>query len=162
MRLRQKDHDFAVSRKLFLQASHRPDFQDSITFRTSIAYIAAEIKANLDKTMFQEAAATALDVKATLPGAKYFLLCEWLDMTPINTSTTTIDGVIILRKAKRIPSNMRAQFNTVSGRQQHRAVFIQHLQSHPLAPEMFTHFLNHIKRMIGGATEDDIVKRGYF
>lgn len=162
MRLRQKDHDFAISRKLFLQASHRPDFQDSITSQTSIAYIAAEIKTNLDKTMFQEAAATALDVKTTLPGAKYFLLCEWLDMTPINTSTTAIDEVIILRKAKRLPSNIRARFNTASGRQQHRAVFIQHLQSHPLAPEMFTHFLNHIKRMIGSGTKDDIVERGYF
>jgi len=162
MRLRQKDHDFAISRKLFLQASHRPDFKGSVTSETSVAYIAAEIKTNLDKTMFQEAAATALDVKTTLPGAKYFLLCEWLDMTPINASTTAIDEVIILRKAKRLPSSTRAHFNTARGRQQHRAAFIQHLQSHPLAPEMFAHFLGHIKRMISTGTEADIVKRGYF
>lgn len=50
---------------------------------TNIAYLACECKTNLDKTMFQEASATALDLKSTVPSAKYLLLCEWLDMTPI-------------------------------------------------------------------------------
>lgn len=53
---------------------------------THIAYVAAECKTNLDKTMFQEAAATALDVKSAVPGANYYLLCEWLDIwNPIHS-----------------------------------------------------------------------------
>lgn len=69
MHLREKDHDFAISRHLFIQTSHQPNFQEVVTAETHIAYVAAECKTNLDKTMFQEAAATALDVKTAIPGA---------------------------------------------------------------------------------------------
>ena len=103
MQVRTKDHDFAISRRLFIRSSHQRDFQNSVTKETNIAYVAAECKTNLDKTMFQEAAATALDVKLAVPGARYFLLCEWLDMLPINTNTTAIDEILILRRAKRLP-----------------------------------------------------------
>ena len=162
LQLREKDHDFAISRKLFIQTSHQPDFRENVTAETYIAYVAAECKTNLDKTMFQEAAATALDVKAAVPGARYYLLCEWLDMTPINTSATAIDEIIILRKAKRLPSNVRAHFNTVAGRQRHRATFIEHLESHSLAIETFARFLDHIRKMIGDGEEGDVLARGYF
>ena len=50
--------------------------------------------------MFQEAAATALDIKTAIPGAAYYLLCEWLDMTPISTSTTAVDEIIILTQSE--------------------------------------------------------------
>ena len=63
MQVRTKDHDFAISRRLFIRSSHQRDFQNSVTKETNTAYVAAECKTNLDKTMFQEAAATALDVK---------------------------------------------------------------------------------------------------
>ena len=52
--------------------------------------------------MFQEACATAHDVKAAVSGASYYLLCEWLDMTPLSTAPTDIDEILLLRKAKRI------------------------------------------------------------
>jgi len=162
MRLREKDHDFAISRKLFIQTSYRPDFRENITAETYIAYVAAECKTNLDKTMFQEAAATAMDVKTAVPGAKYYLLCEWLDMTPINTSTTAIDEIIILRKAKRLSSNIRARFNTRAGRRENRTRFVEHLESHPFSVETFTRFLNHIRKMIGDAEDEDVLARGYF
>ena len=162
LQLREKDHDFAISRKLFIQTSHQPDFRENVTAETYIAYVAAECKTNLDKTMFQEAAATALDVKTAVPGARYYLLCEWLDMTPINTSTTAIDEIIILRKAKRLPSNVRSHFNTVAGRQRNRATFIEHLESHSLAIETFARFLDHIRKMIGNSEEGDVLARGYF
>lgn len=106
MIIRSKDQDFAIARRLFVRASHQPDFLDAVTEETSIAYVASEIKTNLDKTMFQEGAAMALDVKTVAPGARYYLLCEWLDMTPISTVTTAIDEVIILRRAKRLASNV--------------------------------------------------------
>jgi hypothetical protein len=60
MQIREKDQDFAISKKLFIRASHFPDFKEAITSETHIAYVAAECKTNLDKTMFQEAAATAM------------------------------------------------------------------------------------------------------
>jgi hypothetical protein len=162
MQLRQKDHDFAIAQRLFIQTSHQPDFQEKLTAETHITYIAAECKTNLDKTMFQEAAATALDVKTAVPAARYYLLCEWLDMTPINTSTTAIDEIIVLRKAKRLPSSVRAKFNTASGRQKNRATYVEHLASHPFSSEAFSRFLNHIQSMISKVEEEDVLSRGYF
>lgn len=162
MKIRTKDHDFAISRKLFLRASHQVDFQESITTQTHIAYVAAECKTNLDKTMFQEAAATALDVKRAVPGAKYYLLCEWLDMTPISTSTTAIDEIIILRKAKRLSSNVRAKFNTVKGRKDNRELFRAHLEAHPFSLDSFARFVGHIQELIKSENEDNILDRGYF
>ncbi len=161
MTIRAKNHDFAISRKLFISSSHEPDFQESVTRETNIAYITAECKTNLDKTMFQEASATALDVKTTVPGAKYYLLAEWLDMVPISTSTTAIDEIIILRKARRLNSSIRSRFSTVKGRQQSRETFAQHLQSHPFSVETFSRFLYHIRSLIEDASEDDILSQGY-
>lgn len=162
LQLRKKDHDFAISRRLFIQTSHQPDFRENVTAATHLAYVAAECKTNLDKTMFQEAAATALDVKTAVPGARYYLLCEWLDMTPINTSTTAIDEIIILRKAKRLPSNVRGQFDTVAGRQENRPRFIEYLESHPFSEDTFKRFLDHIRNLISDAEEDNVLARGFF
>jgi hypothetical protein len=47
--------------------------------------VVSECKTNLDKTMFQGACATAHDVKSSVSGARYYLLAEWLDMTPVST-----------------------------------------------------------------------------
>ena len=80
MAIRSKDHDFALARPLFIKASHHDDFRHPREARTHLAYVAAEIKTNLDKTMFREASATAYDLKLALPSSRYFLLCEWLDM----------------------------------------------------------------------------------
>lgn len=162
MRIREKNQDFAISRKLFIRTSHQPDFEQAVTRETHIVYVAAECKTNLDKTMFQEAAATALDVKVVVPAAKYYLLCEWLDMTPINTSTTAIDEILILRKAKRLPSNVRQAFNTVEGRRQNREFFVEYLKSNPLSEETFSRFLTHIRDLINDDAELDVLDRGYF
>ncbi|CRF50642.1 hypothetical protein HHE06_04830 [Helicobacter heilmannii] len=48
-------------------------------------------------------------------GAKYYLLCDFLDMTPINTATTDIDEILITRKAKRISSNVRKKYKPMRG-----------------------------------------------
>jgi hypothetical protein len=163
MQIREKDQDFAISKKLFIRASHFPDFKEAITKETHIAYVAAECKTNLDKTMFQEAAATAIDVKIAVPTAKYYLLCEWLDMTPISTRTTAIDEVIVLRKAKRLSSNIRKEFDTFEGRQRKKAFFEGYLKSHPFTEETFSRFLTHICNLIGiNNNEKEVLTRGYF
>ena len=162
MTIRSKAQDFAISRKLYLSASHHPDFQDSVTSETNIAYVATEIKTNLDKTMFQEATATALDVKSVAPATRYYLLCEWLDMTPISTTNTAIDEIIILRRAKRISSNVRSAFSTVEGRRRNRSSYIGYLTEHPLDSEPFLRYISHIRRLISDETEETVLARGFF
>ena len=164
MTVRSKDHDFAMARPLFLKASHHDNFSKSREAKTHLAYVAAEIKTNLDKTMFQEASATAYDLKLALPNSRYFLLCEWLDMTPISTAVTAIEEVIILRKARRLSSDVRRHFSTAVGRVTHRETFKQYLTEHPLDPDAFRRFLSHVKRLFGDGDENeqDTLARGWF
>ena len=161
---RTKDHDFALSRPLFLKSSHSPDYSNAAEARTGLAYLAAEIKSNLDKTMFQEASATARDLILALPNSKYLLLCEWLDMTPINASVTAIEEVIVLRKARRLGADVRRSFSSVQGRAANRAKLQAHLTQNPLAASSFRRFLWHVDRMLGDSDEDetDVLSRGWF
>lgn len=162
LRIRQKSQDFVISRPLFVKASYRDDFANAIIAKSNLAYVAAECKTNLDKTMFQEAAATALDLKVAIPSAKYFLLCEWLDMTPISSSLTAIDEIIILRKAKRISSNIRSHFAIVEGRKKHRGYFEQYLLAHPFHEDTLRRFANHIKTLTVDTSEDEALEQGHF
>ena len=164
MTVRSKDHDFALARPLFIKASHREDFRESREESTYLAYVAAEIKTNLDKTMFQEASATAYDLKLALPYSRYFLLCEWLDMEPVSTAITAIEEVIVLRRAKRLSANIRQYFSTAVGRIENRDVFERHLTEHPLSTEAFRRFLDHVERLLddGSENERDILDRGWF
>ena len=58
--------------------------------------------------MFQEAVTTAGELKRVSLGSRYILLCEWLDMTPVNTKLTAMDEVIVLRRTKRLTSSTAA------------------------------------------------------
>lgn len=162
--IRAKDQDFAVNKPLYLRASHSPDFSDAIERTTCIAYVATECKTNLDKTMFQEACATAHDTKIAVSGAKYYLLCEWLDMTPLSTAPTDIDEVIILRKARRLSANIRKDFNASAKRKLRRADYLKHLNANPLQPEMFKRFLTHIGQLLNNEApiEKNVLELGYF
>lgn len=164
MAIRAKDQDFAMARPLFLKASHSRDFEDALETKTHLAYVAAETKTNLDKTMFQEAAATAHDLKLALPNSRYFLLCEWLDMKPISTSVTSIEEVIILRKAKRLSANFRQNFASAAGRTTARDQFERFLSEHPFAPDAFQRFLSQVEPLLGRTTEDEDIAldRGWF
>ena len=164
MTARAKDHDFAVARPLFLQASHHEDFTNARSESTHLAHIAAEIKTNLDKTMFQEASATARDLKLSIPSSRYFLLCEWLDMTPINTNLTEIEEVIVLRKARRLGKDLRGQFSTATGRVNNRKAFEQYLNQNPFDSSMFERFLSHVERLLGRGEKNgqDALERGWF
>lgn len=164
MTVRSKDHDFAVFRSLFIKTSHWKDFRESREEDTHLAYVAAEIKTNLDKTMFQEASATAYDLKLALPHSRYFLLCEWLDMEPVSTAVTAIEEVIVLRKARRLPANVRQRFSTATGRVENRNAFERHLAEHPFSQEAFHRFLDHVERLLddGRENEQSILDRGWF
>ena len=160
--LKQKNQDFAISRPLFLKSSHYDSFEKSVIQKTNIAYLACECKTNLDKTMFQEASATALDLKSTVPTAKYILLCEWLDMTPISSSTTAIDEIIILRKAKRIGAGERQNYSTVADRVVKSKEYKGFIYSHPFISDTFMRLIEHINSLINDIEENEILDRGYF
>jgi DNA modification methylase len=166
LNIKTKDQDFSMSRKLYLKSSYSQRFESECTneITTHIGYILAELKTNLDKTMFQEASATAHDVKLAVTGAKYYLLCDFLDMKPISTATTDIDEILILRKAKRINSNIRSKFSTYKGRQELRQNYIEYLCKNPYSVDMFTRLVEHIFSQLTNEEliEEDILNIGYF
>ena len=164
LNIRTKDQDFAISKPLYLKASHSPNFEESIEETTHLAYIAAECKTNLDKTMFQEASATARDLKIAIPRAKYFLLCEWLDMKPVSSSTTYIDKVLLLRKARRISANVRESFSTFKGRQEAKPYYLDYLNNNPYRVEIFEMFIGYIRQLLKNEPLDEqtVLERGYF
>jgi len=116
---------------VFERLSDKFEAAETETKATTITYFAAECKTNLDKTMFQEACATARDTKFAVAGARYYLLVEWFDMTPLSTGATDIDEIIILRKAKRLSSNIRREFATSAGRKARRKEYVDHLNAAP-------------------------------
>ena len=164
MVVRSKDHDFALARPLFIKTSYQEDFREFQEESTHLAYVAVEIKTNLDKTMFQEASATAHDLKLALPRSRYFLLCEWLDMKPVSTAITAIEEVIVARKAKRLPADVRRDFSTAAGRIRNRDAFKRHLAEHPFSPEAFRRFVDRVAPLLGDSSvnERDILERGWF
>jgi hypothetical protein len=164
MAIKIKNQDFSIAKPLYIRASHDAAFADSITQKTFLGYIAAECKTNLDKTMFQEAFATAHDTKQAVAGARYYLLCEWLDMAPQSTAPTDIDEIIILRKAKRMNSNIRANFSTVAGRAMHRASYVAFLGANPFRTEMFARFISHVRELIRNEQPEErsVLTSGYF
>jgi hypothetical protein len=160
--LKQKEQDFAISRSIYLKSSHYSSFEKSITRESHIAYLTCECKTNLDKTMFQEASATALDLKSTVPTAKYILLSEWLDMSPISSSTTAIDEIIILRKAKRIGAEEKQNYSSSIERISKIETYRAFLLSHPFANNTFLRFIEHVASLINDIKENEILNRGYF
>ncbi len=114
--------------------------------------------------MFQEASATAHDVKQAVTGAKYYLLCEWLDMKPISSETTDIDQIIILRKARRMGAGTRSLFATYEGRQAMRSLYIKHIDDHPYDSQMFLKFMQYILKSISSAdlNEAEVLQAGHF
>ncbi len=162
--IRTKDQDFAISKRLFIKSSHTPGFELFDSVEAYLGYVTAECKTNLDKTMFQEATATAHDVKSAVPGAKYYLLCEWLDMTPVSTAPTDINEVLIMRKAKRISSNIRNTFNTYTGRMEKHDWYRAFLLGNPFSIEVFKRFIGHIDSLINNddPVEANVLEDGFF
>lgn len=164
IRVRTKDQDFSIARKLYVKASHAADFSQSAQVDTYIAYVATEVKTNLDKTMFQEACATARDLRIAVPGARYFMMCEWLDMTPVSTAPTDVAEVLILRRAKRVSSSIRKNFSDSAKRKEARAGYIEFLRANPFQPEVFARWMGHIQALLtdGDPIEGDVLQNGYF
>lgn len=163
--LKRKDQDFAVAKTHTIRISDEPDTGKAFISKFCVSHFATEIKTNLDKTMFQEASQSANELKRAVPGSRCILLCEFLDMTPITTKLTSIDEVIVLRKAKRLASNVRDNFRTAAGRRQNRDTYANFLHSNPLHLTSFQRFIYHLNECFPEQEDDTldvVLGRGYF
>jgi len=160
--IKQKNQDFAVGKEVKIKITDGENIDQKTI---NVAYFAAELKTNLDKTMFQEASATARELKSNVQNSKYFLVCEWLDMTPIDSSTTSIDSVIVLRKAKRINSNIRSAFSSASGRKEKLPEYRKFIHDNPLDYSMFKYLVECLNSALPSPSDEDVelkLQRGYF
>lgn len=164
IQVKLKDQDFAICRPFVLSVTDASNPGDKFSAKLAVSYFAMEIKTNLDKTMFQEASQTAGELKRAVPGAKVLLLCEFLDMTPISTRLTPIDEVIVMRRSKRLASNIRANYSTAAGRKANRPAYSQFLTDHPIDEGCIRRIVEHIKECFPESEpgENTVLSRGYF
>lgn len=162
--LRTKDQDFILGKKLYLKTAFDKDFTNYKLLESHLGYVCAECKTNLDKTMFQEAVATSRDLKIAVPSSLYFLVCEFLDMTPVSITSTQIDDVLIVRKAKRMPSNMRQKYRTPELRRKHRAEYEEYLEKSKYHADVFQRMIDKIQLLIDNTNPDmeKVLIRGHF
>ncbi|MER7077088.1 Bpu10I restriction endonuclease [Saccharopolyspora kobensis] len=163
--IRNKDQDFTIGRPVYLKASFSSSFDGVVTDEVStyVAYIAAELKTNLDKTMFQEASATSHDLTIATPGSHYFLICEYLDMTPISSAGTDISEVLVLR-GRRTGSQDRRNYSDAEYRRKNRDEYVARLRKFPVRTEVVERFVSNVRAILQNHTSDlsDAVERGYF
>lgn len=162
--LRIKDQDFVLGKRLFMMTSFDKDFENAERMEAHLGYVCAECKTNLDKTMFQEAVATSRDLKIAAPASLYFLVCEFLDMTPVSITSTYIDDVLILRKAKRMSSNVRQEYRTALDRKAHRDEYLQFLDGSKYHADVFQRMIDKIQTMADDTnpTAGKVLSRGHF
>ena len=100
--VKTKDQDFTLGAEVHYAVGTDAALTNPERGKFVLAVLAAECKVNLDKTMFQEAAGTATRLKQGCPIAKYFMVAEFLDMTPEDVRLTDIDNVFLLRAVRRL------------------------------------------------------------
>lgn len=162
--LRTKNQDFVLGRKIHIQTSFDPDCNVGERLEAHLGYVCAECKTNLDKTMFQEAVATSRDLKTAVPSSLYFLVCEFLDMSPMSIATTQIDDVLIVRKAKRMSANERKKYSNASDRLLLRERFMEFLYSTEYQADVFQRMIDTIQSQVDDSSPstDQVLVRGYF
>lgn len=156
-----KDQDFAITRSVRLTADSAAAGRVERT--ADLAFLAAECKTNLDKTMFEGIVANARAVKQIVPGARFYVLCDWLDMTPIDTRATPIDRVLVLR-GRRIPANIRQAYSNAARRAALRDEFFQLMDASPIRTDVVIAFVNILKDLFRppDVEEADVLERGWF
>ncbi len=159
-----KDQDFVLGRRIYLRTSFDSSFHSFDAQEAALGYVCAECKTNLDKTMFQEAVATSRDLKQAVPGSLYFLIAEFLDMTPRSIMATQIDDVLIVRKSKRISANIRQDFKTPESRKQHRKAHEEFIDSSKYSAAVFQRMIDKIQTLIEAADPSErlVLERGFF
>ena len=162
--IREKNQDFVLGRSIQFMLAFDSEFGDAETLSSCLGYVCAECKTNLDKTMFQEAAATSRDLKIAVPSSLYFLVCEYLDMTPVSVSSTHIDDVLVVRKAKRLPSSVRQEYRNSAARSDRRNAYVEFLKASPWSPDVFERMIRRIQQGLDDEAPeaDQVLERGHF
>lgn len=162
--LRTKDQDFILGKRLYMMTSFDREFKEAETVESHLGYICVECKTNLDKTMFQEAVATSRDLKIAVPSSLYFLMCEFLDMTPVSITPTHIDDVLIVRKAKRMSSSVRQEYRSADERQKHRQEYVEFLDSSKYYADVFQRMVDKIQALIDDTALETnrVLEQGHF
>lgn len=152
--IKTKDQDFTLGAKVHYAVGHDPDLTTAERGAFVLAVLAAECKVNLDKTMFQEASGTATRLKQGCPMAKYFLVAEFLDMTPEDVRLTDIDNVYLLRGARRLGPGDRGDASAVAA--YHRA--------NPVREDVVWRFVEEMQAFIDAVWYDpsSVLSRGSF
>ena len=160
----QKNQDFILGRRLYIMSSFDKDFHDAERLESHLGYVCIECKTNLDKTMFQEAVATSRDLKIAVPSSLYFLVCEFLDMTPVSIISTQIDDVLVVRKAKRMPSNIRQEYRGPEERRRHRDEYVEFLDGSKYYADVFQRMIDKIQLVVDqkDPATDKVLKQGHF
>jgi hypothetical protein len=162
--LRTKNQDFILGKRLYMMTSFDRDFHGAERVESHLGYVCVECKTNLDKTMFQEAVATSRDLKVAVPASLYFLVCEFLDMTPVSIISTQIDDVLIVRKAKRMSSNIRQEYRNAEERRRHRDEYVKFLDSSRYYADVFQRMIDKIQRVVDDTdpSADRVLAQGHF
>ena len=162
--IRTKDQDFSLSKRLYMMTSFDKDFNNAERIESSLGYVCVECKTNLDKTMFQEAVATSRDLKMAIPSSLYFIVCDFLDMTPVSITSTHIDDVLIVRKTKRMPSNVRQRYRNANERRRYRDEYVDFLAQSQYYADVFQRMLDKVQSRIDeeNPVEDQVLGQGYF
>ncbi len=159
--LLSKDQDFAITRRVRFIAES--DEAGRVEKEAEIAFLAAECKTNLDKTMFEGIVANARAVKQVVPGAGFYVMCEWLDMTPIDTRATPVDRVLVLR-GRRIPAQIRKAYAKASKRAELRSEFFDLMDASPIRSDVVISFVEMLQELFRppDVEEANVLARGWF
>jgi DNA modification methylase len=162
--LRTKNQDFVLGKKLYLKTAFDRQFTNFKLVESHLGYICAECKTNLDKTMFQEAVATSRDLKIAVPSSLYFLVCEFLDMTPVSITSTQIDDVLIVRKCRRMSANIRQEYKTPESRRQYRQEYADFIDASKYYPDVFQRMIDKIQTLVDDTAPgvEQVLERGHF
>ena len=105
--IERKDHDFAIGVKLAMHLTcvGQDDGESNVL---DLPAMAIECKTYLDKTMLQDAATAAEQLKHRNPNAVYVVVAEWLKLTEkVNLKKYKIDQIYVLRKQKNTDREFR-------------------------------------------------------
>jgi Bpu10I restriction endonuclease len=103
----KKDHDFAIGIRLSVDFKCLGQ-QTSQSETWDLPTVAIECKTYLDKTMLQDAATAAEQLKYRNPSALYIVVAEWLKLAEnVNLKKFKIDQIYVLRKQKNTDREFR-------------------------------------------------------
>jgi hypothetical protein len=152
--VKTKDQDFTLGAAVHYAVGTDAALTDAERGMFVLAVLAAECKVNLDKTMFQEAAGTAARLKHGCPIAKYFMVAEFLDMTPEDVRLTDIDNVFLLRSVRRLGPAQRGDPDAIA--ECHR--------DHPIRDDVVWRLVEEMQSFVDAIWYDpaSVLQRGSF